>query len=70
MFLTDDDLTELTKRKHNRARRAVLDFMGIEYSVRPDSSIAVLKDHVVQKLGGDPARQKQAAEPEPNWAAI
>ncbi len=71
MFLTNKELIELTRRHRKDAQKLVLRYMGIEHKVRPDGSLAVLKEHVTQQFG---ANAKVANMPmprlEPNWAAI
>ncbi len=69
MFLTADELTELTRRRRGDAQARALRFMGIEHKKRPDGSIAVLRAHVDALLGGKNMHSiiKTA---EPNWSAI
>lgn len=50
--LTPDELQQLTGRKRCDAQRAALDRMQLRYGVRPDGSLAVLRAHVEQQLGG------------------
>lgn len=52
MFLTPDELIELTGRKRRDAQAMVLRYMGIEHRVRPDGAVIVLRAHVEQVLGG------------------
>lgn len=69
MFLTDEELRELTHRQKHKAQARVLRAMGIEYKVRADGSIAVLRSHVEKEMGGavDAKIEKVI---EPNWSAI
>lgn len=46
MFLSADDLRELTDKRRSDAQRRVLDFMGVPYRVRLDGTLAVLRHHV------------------------
>lgn len=65
MFLTDDDLTELTGKRQNAARIRVLNAMGVQHKIRPDGSIALLRAHVERLFG-----EKSKPEPEvwkPTW---
>jgi hypothetical protein len=52
LTLSDVELAELTRRRRSDAQRRTLDRMGLRYGVRPDGSLAVLRAHVEQVLGG------------------
>lgn len=58
MFLTADELRQLTDKPRPSAQARVLDFMGIPYRRRPNGTLAVLRIHVE----GLPAA-KMPAEP-------
>jgi acyl-[acyl carrier protein]--UDP-N-acetylglucosamine O-acyltransferase len=62
MFLTEDDLTELTGKRQNAARIRVLNSMGIQHKMRPDGSLAVLRSHVERLFGEKPTREEK-----PQW---
>ena len=51
-FLNRQELTELTHKIRPSAQARALGEMGIEYRVRPDGSVAVLKSVVEKALGG------------------
>lgn len=51
MFLTPEQLQDLTGRKHRRCQARVLAAMGVPYLVRPDGSLAVLRA-TVEALAG------------------
>lgn len=51
MFLTDQEIADLTHRQRKPAQARVLTFMGIEHKPRPDGSLAVLRSHVERILG-------------------
>jgi hypothetical protein len=69
MFLTDEELYELTGAKRRGTRVRILRAMGIEHRVRPDGRVIVLRKHVEILLGGTlPTKAPQS--PEPNWAAL
>ena len=51
MFLTADEVRDLTGKVRNQAQVAALRHMGIEHRVRPDGSVAVLRAHVESSLG-------------------
>lgn len=73
MFLSQTELIELTNRVYSRSQLKVLNFMGITHRVRPDGSVAVLRSHVQQVLGGDDEKRSIAgkeSESKPNWSAI
>lgn len=70
MFLTKTELAELTGKSRSDAQIRVLRFMGIEHRMRPDGSVAVLKNHVEQALGSNVAASLQPREYEPNWGAF
>lgn len=68
MFLTPDEVRELTGRLRRDAQAAALRHMGIEHKVRPDGSIAVLRAHVEREFGVD--EQTQTKDIEPDWNAL
>jgi len=68
-FLTPEELYELTHRKQKTSQRTALNQMGIEYKVRPDGSIAVLKSHIEKVMGGN-VEVNQKRRTEPNWEAM
>ncbi len=69
MFLDREELIHLTGRTRKDAQVRVLRFMGIEHRLRPDGSVAVLRQHVEKSLGGtDTVTTKR--EFEPNWGAF
>lgn len=69
MFLDDDALVELTRKRRHDAQRRVLDALGVKYKPRPDGSLAVLKAHVDELFGCTaPAKVKRPAEP--HWDAM
>ncbi|THF64355.1 DUF4224 domain-containing protein [Pseudothauera rhizosphaerae] len=68
LFLTPDELRELTGRIRHGAQARALRGMGIEHRVRPDGTVAVLRTHVEQQFAAPTARPKR--EPQPNWSAI
>lgn len=71
MFLDSTEVRELTARVQHAAQAKVLRAMGIDHKARPDGTIAVLRSHVEQALGGGvPAAVRKKAAPEPNWGAL
>lgn len=69
MFLSKDELRDLTNRIQYAAQIRTLRAMGIQHCVRPDGSIAVMRSHV-EVLFGVQNRSGARAPVEPNWGAI
>lgn len=69
MFLSKTEIEILTGRVRKDAQVRVLRFMGIEHRVRPDGTVAVLRSHVEQSLGGQMTADNKP-EIEPNWGAL
>lgn len=62
MFLTPEEISELTGRIQYDAQARALNFMGIEHKRRPDGSLVVLRAHVNSMLGaGESAKVKEFA---------
>ena len=70
MFLSPDELIELTGRKRRDAQVKVLRHMGIQHRIRPDGSLAVLKSHVEKQFDGREVDVIVSKRIEPNWAAV
>ena len=71
IYLTDDELRELTKRQRPSAQRRVLRSMGIESKLRADGSLVVLRAHHDAVMSGETgAKKKPKREVEPNWEAL
>jgi hypothetical protein len=69
MFLTPDELRELTGKARSSAQARALRAMGIEHRARPDGSLAVSRLHVEGLLGGT-AGAKVVVPKQPNWSAL
>jgi hypothetical protein len=69
IFLTKEELRELTRRNRSSAQVVVLRFMGIEHKIRPDGSVVVLRAHVEHLLGGI-ADARVPREVQPDWSAV
>lgn len=69
MFLTPAEIAELTRKQRCNAQRMVLNALGIQYKVRPDGSLLVLRTHVEKELGGAPTGKSKKAQ-EPNWEMV
>jgi hypothetical protein len=71
LFLEPPELEGLTGRRRSTAQVRVLRALGIEHRVRPNRTIAVLRDHVNNVFNGttkSPERRQKTAGP--NWPAI
>lgn len=69
MFLTEDEIADLTKRVQHKSQRTVLNALGIVHKVRPDGSLVVSREHALQVLGVKEIK-RTAKEKEPNWGAM
>jgi len=70
MFLTKNELKELTKRSRYTAQTRALRTMGIEHRIRPDGSLAVLRTHIEHELGYNQKPPRTQRREEPNWDAL
>lgn len=64
LFLSADDLHELTGRRRSDAQARVLEHMGIPFVPRPNGTLAVLRSVAEKVLGGDGRMAATPAEPE------
>ena len=69
MFLTPEELIELTGKYQRSAQVRALRFMGIEHKLRADGTVVVLKSHVEKVLDGVSAHVA-IKDVEPNWEAL
>lgn len=69
LFLTTDELRDLTGRTRRDAQASALRYMGIEHKIRPDGSVAVLRAHVEKLMGGENTASAPK-DKEPNWAML
>lgn len=68
LFLTAEEMNELTGRRRRASQESALRAMGIEHKVRADGRVLVLRKHVEQVLGAVLPKD----DPEkitPNWDA-
>lgn len=65
LCLSYDELVEYTHLKRHSAQKRALDRMGIQARVRPDGSLAVLRDNLEVRNEMRPRRRI-----EPNWEAV
>lgn len=62
MFLTREEVAELTARKRAAAQARVLRGLGIEHRIRPDGSVLILRAHVEHLLGGAVTKRRPQKE--------
>lgn len=69
MFLSYEEIVELTGKKQRAAQVRALRYMGIEHRCRPNGSVAVLKTHVDKTLDGNQIATK-LNEHQPIWGDV
>lgn len=69
MFLTQDEIVELTGKRRRESQRQVLNALGVVYKVRPDGSLVVARAHAMKEFGVAEDKKKQK-DVEPNWGAL
>lgn len=62
MFLTNEEVKELTSKSQRASQTKVLNALGITYKIRPDGSLIVLRAHVERLLGGRESQTKEERE--------
>lgn len=71
MFLSPQEIIDLTGRQRRGAQLRALRGMGITHMIRPDGTVVVLRAHIESALGnGNDAQIKTSQEAQPNWGAI
>ncbi|KQV50062.1 DUF4224 domain-containing protein [Massilia sp. Root335] len=70
MFLTDDEVKELTRKSRRASQAKVLNSLGITHKIRPDGSLVILRSHVEQVFAGRKSEEKPRLATEPNWDAF
>jgi len=71
IFLTREEVAQLTSRLRHAAQARVLRFMGVEHRIRPDGSLAVMRAHVEKMFCGEQsAASAKVKSLEPNWSAM
>ncbi|NYT38921.1 DUF4224 domain-containing protein [Allopusillimonas soli] len=70
IFLSPEEVKNLTRRSRSDAQIRALRFMGIEHRVRADNTVAVLREHVRQVFGVLHGSARRPKEVEPDWSAI
>lgn len=71
-FLDATEIRELTNKFRRSAQIAALRAMCVEHKLRPDGSVAVLRDHITKVFDGSTTSlsKKSSHSTGPNWAAI
>jgi hypothetical protein len=69
LFLTDEELIELTGFKQKHKQEEALNTMGIPHARRPDRSLAVVRDYVLEKLGMKKTERKKEQDA-PNFEPL
>lgn len=71
LFLEPSEIEGLTNRVRPKAQAKALRQLGVEHKVRPDGSVAILREHVNNVFGGNTTATQRRHKPTgPNWAAI
>ncbi|MET3135294.1 hypothetical protein AAKU55_005602 [Oxalobacteraceae bacterium GrIS 1.11] len=70
MFLTTDEIKELTDRVQYQAQAKMLRTLGMTFKIRSDGSLLVLRAHVERELGGTPHVNAKVKGFQPNWDGI
>lgn len=70
MFLTDQEIADLTHRQRKPAQARVLTFMGIEHKPRPDGSLVVLRAHVDKLFGVAIYTEKSKRKTQPDFDLV
>lgn len=70
MFLTEEELLELTGRQRRDAQVKMLRHMGIDHRVRADGTVVVLKTHIDKVFGGIAEQTVKVKRVEPNWSGV
>ncbi|MGF6539456.1 DUF4224 domain-containing protein [Paraburkholderia atlantica] len=68
MFLTKDELANLTGRRRRGSQAYALRAMGIEHRIRPDGQVLVLRRHV-QRIFGEDMHRKSSEQLTPDWSS-
>ncbi|MEH6434345.1 DUF4224 domain-containing protein [Massilia sp. DD77] len=70
MFLSADEIHNMTERVQRRAQVKMLRSMGIEFRERADGSLAVLRRHVEKVFGAPLESAKKTKDYQPNWDGL
>lgn len=70
IFLTSEELVELTGFRRSSSQKNALRMMGVNFLIRPDGSLVVSRRNVEELLGARQERVKSTRATEPNWDAM
>lgn len=71
MFLSQEEVAQLTGKKRRPAQVLALKTMGVEHIERPDGAVIVSRSHIERLLAGImPAHLESGNKQQPNWEAI
>lgn len=70
MFLTKQELRELTGCIQRNSQARALNSMGLSYKIRPDGQVIVLRKHIFRELEGQINPAKILKKVEPNWEGL
>jgi hypothetical protein len=70
MFLTKDEIVQLTGRHRKTCQKQVLEAIGIEYRENGINDLVISRRHVERVLGGEPSEPEHSGQAEPNFAAV
>ena len=68
LYLSHDELRELTGRTRHSAQARALRHMGVTHKIRPDGRVIVLRSHLAAILDGKSADKSKPTEPD--WSAL
>ncbi|WP_075882059.1 DUF4224 domain-containing protein [Vreelandella massiliensis] len=63
LFLTAEELIQLTGRKQTKSQREALDAMGIYWKINAAGKLLVGRKHVEEVFGGYGKRERRRVEP-------
>lgn len=66
LFLTQDEMVELTGYRRSSAQLKALRTMGVEHKIRPDGCVLVLRKHI-EELFGVRKRKEKEHQWRPPW---
>lgn len=70
LFLTESEVRALSGKIKRAAQVRALRTMGVEHKVRPDGSVAILRDHIQRVFDGAPSSGRRTKIATPCWDAI
>lgn len=70
MFLTENEIIELTQRRYRNAQVQAITQMGIDHKVRPDGSVTILREHIQKMFSGETVETKRRKKSEPDFSEV